>query len=113
LKSPRPRIASGFVCILIFNTSSGNSTTSPIPVKLGIPHLSFRDVSKGDGDFSPSRCGVHDQTPRLLPKRGSEPVTAVIVDHVSEVWLSAELVYPLRNFVSGGVSKTREEGDEF
>jgi hypothetical protein len=33
LTNPRPLIASGFVCILIFNTSNGSNTTSPKPVK--------------------------------------------------------------------------------
>jgi hypothetical protein len=34
LKTPRPLNASGFVCRLIFSTSSGRSTISPIPIKL-------------------------------------------------------------------------------
>jgi hypothetical protein len=34
LKTPLPRNASGFVCRLIFNTSRGSNTISPIPIRL-------------------------------------------------------------------------------
>ncbi|KAH3681435.1 hypothetical protein WICPIJ_007592 [Wickerhamomyces pijperi] len=33
VRNPLPLKDSGFVCLLIFKTSKGNSTTSPIPIK--------------------------------------------------------------------------------
>jgi hypothetical protein len=35
LATPLPRKASGFVCRLIFKTSKGSITISPMPIKLG------------------------------------------------------------------------------
>jgi hypothetical protein len=64
LKTPRPRKASGFVCLLIFRTSRGRRTISPIPMI-----LETKKVSRYQ-NYSPSKL-TFQQRRTSLPSRSS------------------------------------------
>lgn len=55
---------------------------------------------------------MHHQSTPLLSEGASEAVTGVLVDHITEVRLSSELVHSLGDLVSGSVPKSWEEGQE-
>ncbi|OWZ34351.1 hypothetical protein C347_01735 [Cryptococcus neoformans AD2-60a] len=141
LSRPRPRIESGLVCILILRTSSGRRTccacwmfvyavkkrekltTSPIPVRLlANPYqYAFQRARQTQSNEkqqqdktqnSRSRSSVHHHTTPLVPESRLEPSTAILVNQIPEPRLTAKLVHPLGDFVSGGVSQSGEQGQE-
>lgn len=59
-----------------------------------------------------SRRCLHHHLPLPLPKRIRETSLVPRGDEVIKVRLPAKLVYPLGDFVSSSVSKTRKERDE-
>lgn len=59
-----------------------------------------------------SGSGVHKHVSGLATKGLAEEATGVLVDKVTEVWLSTKLVDTLGDLVTGSVTKTREERDK-
>lgn len=55
---------------------------------------------------------MHHQSSPLFTESASERVTRVLVNHVTEVRLSAKLVDSLSDLVTGSVTEAWEEGKE-
>lgn len=67
---------------------------------------------QGKTQNSRSRGSVHHHTTPLVPESRLEPSTAILVNQIPEPRLTAKLVHPLGDFVSGGVSQSGEQGQE-
>lgn len=99
-------------------------TTSPIPVRLLANPYQYafstgfakrKATKKKQQDKtqnSRSRGSVHHHTTPLAPESRLEPSTAILVNQIPEPRLTAKLVHPLGDFVSGGVSQSGEQGQE-
>lgn len=96
LTTPRPRNASGFVCLLIFKTSRGSRIISPIPITLNqvckplhSQHIAHRNL--------PSGKGRHHRLSSLLPKCSIESRDMVLLEVIPNERLSSILVNSLQN----------------
>lgn len=57
--------------------------------------------------------GLHHHLAFPLAECVRETGLEVFVQNIVEVWLSSELVYPLRNLVPSRVAETREKREDF
>lgn len=56
------------------------------------------------------RKRLRDHLSLPLSERSSEVALVMPIDDIVEPWLAAELVYPLRDFVSSSIPEAGEEG---
>lgn len=99
LTTPRPRNASGFVCLLIFKTSRGRRTISPIPITLNQERepVPFRwEINRN----IPSGKRGHHRLSSLLSKCWSKCRDMVLLEVIPNEGLSTILVNPLQNLPS-------------
>lgn len=104
LNRPRPRKASGFVWRLIFKTSRGRRTISPIPIKLvhqtSHQYHAAREKNRIVRDpFLPSSGGVHNCLSGPLSKRIVKVGTVVLSQVIARKWLATVLVNSLHNLL--------------
>ena len=55
---------------------------------------------------------MHHQASPFLPKSRSKPTASIRIKLIPEVWLSTEFIDTLYDLITGGITETREEGDE-
>ena len=110
LRTPRPLKASGFVWRLIFRTSRGRRTISPIPTRLY--HVSGAKNATVVSLDSPSSRRVHDSLARLLAECPLKVLGVVLGQEITGHGLTAILVHSLEDLVPRGVAQTWEQGDE-
>lgn len=56
---------------------------------------------------------MHHQASPFLSEHAPEAITSVLVDQISEIWLSTKFVHSLRDLVTSSIAETGEERDEF
>jgi hypothetical protein len=78
---------------------------------LDLEHIKGQENDLSDADQTASRR-VHDRLSGLLSKCLLEIGPVVLCEVIARNRLTAVLVYPLQNLVSGGISQAREERDE-
>lgn len=94
------------------NTCKTIGQSISVRVSTGSPNASNEKQQQDKTQNSRSRSSVHHHTTPLVPESRLEPSTAILVNQIPEPRLTAKLVHPLGDFVSGGVSQSGEQGQE-